>query len=124
MSRKTVKRRKKQLKKATVIIIAMSALLLLDGLAFAAWRLWGSMPHPEPTPAPPTWKPLPAWAVGAVIGAVLFRLIYAVALRMNMPAFMLKAVSSLIVVLALSGPYLRRQGAERIKQLRSRKEVG
>ena len=67
---------------------------------------------------------IPMRAVGAVIGAVLFRLIYAVALRMNMPAFMLKAVSSLIVVLALSGPYLRRQGAERIKQLRSRKEVG
>ena len=31
MNRKTVKRRKKQLKKATVIITAMSALLLLDG---------------------------------------------------------------------------------------------
>ena len=73
MSRKTVKRRKKQLKKATVIIIAMSALLLLDGLAFAAWRLWGSMPHPEPTPAPtaeptvtpePTPEPEPVYAGG------------------------------------------------------------
>ena len=54
-------------------------------------------------------KPIPLRALGAVLGAFLFRLVYALALRLNMPAFMLKAVSSAIVVLAISGPYLRRQ---------------
>ena len=54
-------------------------------------------------------KPIPLRAVGAVLGAVLFRIVYALALRFNMPAFMLKAVSSIIVVLAISGPYLRQQ---------------
>ena len=52
-------------------------------------------------------RSIPLRAVGAVLGAFLFRVIYALALRMNMPAFMLKAVSSVIVVLAISGPYLR-----------------
>ena len=54
-------------------------------------------------------KPIPLRAIGAVIGAILFRIVYALALRFNMPAFMLKAVSSVIVVLAISGPYLRKQ---------------
>ena len=48
-------------------------------------------------------------AVGAVLGAVVFRLVYTVALRLDMPAFMLKLVSSVIVILAISGPYLKRQ---------------
>ena len=52
-------------------------------------------------------RPVPLRAVGAVLGAFVFRLIYALALRLNMPAFMLKAVSSVIVVLAISGPYLK-----------------
>ena len=64
-------------------------------------------------------KRIPLRAVGVVIGAVIFRLIYALALRLNMPTFMLKAVSSIIVILALSGPYLRKRGAERIKRRRS-----
>ena len=46
-------------------------------------------------------------ACGAVVGAVVFRLVYALALRLNMPAFMLKLVSSVIVVIAIAGPYLR-----------------
>ena len=46
-------------------------------------------------------------AVGAVIGAFVFRLVYAVALRFNMPAFMLKLVSSVIVIIAIAGPYLK-----------------
>lgn len=54
-------------------------------------------------------RPVPLRAVGVVIGAFLFRLVYALALRMNMPGFMLKAVSSAIVVIAISGPYLRWQ---------------
>ena len=54
-------------------------------------------------------RSIPLRALGAVLGAFLFRLVYALALRMNMPAFMLKAVSSVIVVLAISGPYLKNQ---------------
>lgn len=46
-------------------------------------------------------------AVGVVLGSVIFRLVYTVALRLNMPAFMLKLVSSVIVVLAISIPYLK-----------------
>ena len=63
-------------------------------------------------------RSVPLQAVGAVLGAFLFRLVYALALRMNMPAFMLKAVSSVIVVLAISGPYLRRQLPLMLKTLR------
>lgn len=48
-------------------------------------------------------------AIGVVLGSVIFRLIYAIALRLNMPAFMLKLVSSVIVILAISGPYLKKQ---------------
>ena len=48
-------------------------------------------------------------AVGMVLGSFIFRLVYTVALRFNMPAFMLKLVSSMIVILAISGPYLKRQ---------------
>ena len=47
-------------------------------------------------------------AVGTVAGAFVFRLVYAVALRFQMPAYMLKLVSSVIVILAISGPYLKR----------------
>ena len=46
-------------------------------------------------------------AIGAVLGAVIFRIVYAVALRFNMPAFMLKFVSSVIVIISISGPYLK-----------------
>ena len=54
-------------------------------------------------------RPIPLRAIGAVLGAFLFRFIYGLALRLNMPAFMLKAVSAVIVVLAISLPYLRKQ---------------
>ena len=54
--------------------------------------------------------------IGAVIGAVFFRLVYTMALRLNMPAFMLKLVSSVIVILAISGPYflgrMRKKGVD------------
>lgn len=45
--------------------------------------------------------------LGVVAGSFIFRLVYTVALRFNMPAYMLKLVSSVIVVLAISGPYLK-----------------
>lgn len=53
--------------------------------------------------------PIALRAVGAVFGAILFRLVYTVALRFHMPAFLLKAVSSVIVILAIAGPYLKKQ---------------
>ena len=52
-------------------------------------------------------RSIPLRTVGAVIGAFVFRLVYTVALRFNLPAFMLKLISSVIVVIAISGPYLK-----------------
>ena len=46
-------------------------------------------------------------AVGAVLGSFVFRLVYTIALRFNMPAYMLKLVSSFIVIIAISTPYLK-----------------
>lgn len=60
-------------------------------------------------------------AVGMVLGAFIFRLVYTVALRFNMPAFMLKLVSSVIVVLAISGPYLKRQWPQIRRRLTHKK---
>lgn len=48
-------------------------------------------------------------AVGVVLGSFVFRLVYTIALRFNMPASMLKLVSSVIVIAAISGPYLKKQ---------------
>ena len=48
-------------------------------------------------------------AIGVVLGSFIFRMVYTIALRFDMPAFMLKLVSSVIVILAISGPYLKRQ---------------
>lgn len=52
-------------------------------------------------------KKIPLQIVGMVLGAFVFRLVYTIALRFDMPAFMLKFVSSIIVVLAISIPYLK-----------------
>ena len=60
-------------------------------------------------------------AVGMVAGAFIFRLVYTIALRFNMPAFMLKLVSSVIVVLAISGPYLKKQWPQLKRRLAHRK---
>ena len=59
-------------------------------------------------------------AVGAVIGAVVFRLVYTIALRFNLPAFMLKLISSVIVVIAISGPYLKKQFPLMLRRLRAK----
>lgn len=60
-------------------------------------------------------------AVGMVLGSFIFRLVYTVALRFNMPAFMLKLVSSVIVILAISGPYLRTQWPQMKRRLTHKK---
>ena len=67
-------------------------------------------------------RPIPLRAVGAVLGAFLFRMVYGLALRLDMPAFMLKLVSSVIVVIAISGPYLRQQLPLMIRRWRMARE--
>ena len=54
MSERSDKKKKsrKGLKKVFVVIILASALLLLDALAYGAWRIRESMPPPEPEPEP------------------------------------------------------------------------
>ncbi len=60
---------------------------------------------------------IPTKAIGVVIGAIVFRLVYTVALRFDMPASMLKLVSSVIVIIAISGPYLKSKYPEFKRQL-------
>ena len=50
---------------------------------------------------------IPLRAIGVVLGSIIFRIIYTVALRLDMPAYMLKLVSSIIVIIAISAPYLK-----------------
>ena len=69
-------------------------------------------------------KRIPLRAVGAVLGAFVFRLVYTIALRFNLPAFMLKLVSSVIVVIAISGPYLKGQLPMLKRRLGHGKAVG
>ena len=52
---------------------------------------------------------IPLRAIGVVLGSIIFRIIYAVALRFDMPAYMLKLISSVIVIIAISAPYLKSQ---------------
>ena len=58
-------------------------------------------------------------AVGAVLGAFIFRLVYTIALRFNMPAYMLKLVSSVIVIIAISGPYFKNRMPLIIKRFKA-----
>ena len=61
----------------------------------------------------------------SVIGALIFRLVYTAALRLHMPAYMLKLVSSIIVIIAISAPYLKKQfpKLKRRIELKSKKEA-
>ena len=60
-------------------------------------------------------------AICVVLGSFIFRLVYTIALRFDMPAFMLKLVSSVIVIIAISGPYLKRQWPMIRRQMMHRK---
>lgn len=60
-------------------------------------------------------------AIGVVFGAIIFRIVYTIALRFNMPAFMLKLVSSVIVVIAISGPFLKSRWPMMKRQFVARK---
>ena len=65
-------------------------------------------------------RKIPLRIVGMVLGAFVFRLVYTVALRFHMPAFMLKFVSSVIVVIATSLPYLKKQLPLAVRRLKKR----
>ena len=62
-------------------------------------------------------------AIGAVLGAFVFRLVYTIALRFDMPASMLKLVSSIIVILAIAGHYIKGQLPVLRRQMQMRREV-
>ena len=62
-------------------------------------------------------------AIGMVVGAFAFRLVYTIALRLDMPAFMLKLVSSVIVVLAIAAPYFKKQLPMLRRRMAARKEA-
>lgn len=61
-------------------------------------------------------RSIPVRAIGSVVGAIIFRLVYTIALRLHMPASMLKLVSSVIVIIAISGPYLKKQAPTIIRR--------
>lgn len=52
---------------------------------------------------------IPFRASGAVAGAFLFRLVYALAIRLQMPAYMLKLTSAIIVAVTIAFPHLKKQ---------------
>lgn len=68
---------------------------------------------------------IPLRAIGTVLGAILFRLVYQIAIGLHMPPFMLKLVSSVIVIIAIAGPYLKTRLPEYIRKakLRSGRKV-
>jgi len=71
-----------------------------------------------------TRRSIPLRAIGAVIGAILFRLVYTIALRLHMPAFMLKLVSAVIVVLTISVPYLKNRAGLLRRRYQAARERG
>lgn len=67
---------------------------------------------------------IPFRALGAVLGAVVFRLVYQIAIGLHMPPFMLKLVSSIIVIIAIAGPYLKTKLPTYIRQIKIRTGKG
>ena len=65
-------------------------------------------------------KTVPWRAVGVVIGAVIYRIVVAIALRLNMPATALKLVSAVIVAVAISYPTVVRALALQNRRLSTR----
>lgn len=62
---------------------------------------------------------------GVVLGSCLYRLLVAVALRLNVPAECLKLVSAIIVAVAIAFPYLKKRAAfsrQKSIAIRKRKE--
>ncbi len=69
-------------------------------------------------------RKIPVQIIGMVLGSFIFRLVYTVALRLDMPAFMLKFVSSVIVVIAISAPYLKQKMPLFKRRMSLKKEGG
>lgn len=61
-------------------------------------------------------------ATGAVIGSFVFRLVYMIALRLHMPAFMLKLISAIIVTIALAAPYMYQRFPQVKRRMEARKQ--
>lgn len=59
--------------------------------------------------------------IGAVLGSCLYRFVIAIALRLHVPAECLKLVSSIIVAVAISAPYLKSRAAFQKKKLTAAK---
>ena len=60
-------------------------------------------------------------AAGVVLGSIIFRLVYMVALRFHMPAYMLKLVSSVIVIFAIFVPYISKNRSGISRRVRYKK---
>ena len=69
-------------------------------------------------------RKIPVQIIGMVLGSFIFRIVYTVALRLDMPAFMLKFVSSVIVVIAISAPYLKQKMPLFKRRMSLKKERG
>lgn len=69
-------------------------------------------------------RKIPLRLFGAVLGAFLFRLVYTIALRLEMPASMLNLVSAVIVIIAISAPYLKSKYPLLKRKLGLRKKKG
>ena len=63
-------------------------------------------------------------AIGVVVGAIIFRLVYTIALRFNLPAYMLKLISSVIVIISISFPYFKGKKDDYMRIHRAKKEAG
>ena len=63
-------------------------------------------------------------AIGVVLGAIIFRSVYTIALRFNLPAYMLKLVSSVIVIIAISFPYFKGKKESFMRIHKAKKEAG
>ena len=63
-------------------------------------------------------------ALGAVLGAFVFRLVYTIALRSNQPPYMRKRISSLPFIVAIAGPYFKERKDEFMRIHRAKKEAG
>ena len=63
-------------------------------------------------------------AIGVVLGAIIFRLVYTIALRFNLPAYMLKLVSSVIVIIAISFPCFKGKKESFMRIHKAKKEAG
>ena len=57
--------------------------------------------------------------VGVVVGSIIYRCIYAAALRFNVPADYMKLVSAVIVGAAIAAPAIRRWAAFQIQKRRA-----